>query len=61
MVVPSFTGAAITLLSGVIKYNSLPSRRHLGSVPPVTDTCHLPPEGGKLRTYTWKLLDSSEM
>ena len=40
---------------------SLPSRRHLGELPPPVEICHLPPDAGKLWTYTSDLPDSFEL
>src|SRR4030095_351811 len=47
---PVLTSAAISFLSASVKNNSLPSRRHCGSMPPSTETCHLPLICGKVAT-----------
>ena len=38
----------------------LPSARHVGSVPPLLEICHLPPDGGKFCTKTSLLPDSCD-
>jgi hypothetical protein len=45
-----FTSAAIIFWSAPMKYSSLPSRLHTGAVPPLVDTCHLPPGAGNVTT-----------
>ena len=41
-----FTVATVSMLSGPMKKTSLPSRDHLGEVPPRAEICHLPPGPG---------------
>lgn len=51
-VAPRFTSTAIIFRSADMKNSSLPSRRHLGCTPPLTEICHFPTFGGIAWMYT---------